>query len=984
MSYRVSETFVARLRERIAYLGGGAGAQAELEAKYQGLLNVNNFASAMAALDSYAGRPDGGFAKREAALSLDVALRDSHRLTVDGARSILEFCKAPTLAGVERMLAGADRASLSLMRKTASASPKMAALPCPQFDFRLDVREEAKVDVGRVTKLFAPSWHRLKQRVSYTHASMRMRVDLTIVRASRNARALTRAEPSYEVEVEVLGAGADAQQLVDLLAEMYVLLAAEKFPVSSPSPIEAYLAMVRPAGAAKKVEEVMRRPKLFFHGPQPVTLEHKHLHPPGPIGAGARASIVDTHVRYCVTEKADGERMLLFADREGRVHLVNSRLQFLSAGRWAGKGAGASLLDGERIEVGPGRPTLYRAFDAYWVGGRDVRSLPLDQRLEAAQPLLAALAAAMDPPGAIDIKVKQFEGLDAAAPGGGDIFKNTKRVLSRAYPYKTDGVIFTPVDLPVGGSFKGDEQTNGFGKWARVLKWKPPEDNTIDFLVRVNPQRSEDGMTVLSLQVGTNTFTKPLEPADFITGALSRPDKTDGAGGGGLHYIAVPFAPPHSARESPDLCFLTDAEMVFDDGQRIADGTIVEFAYATQEPDARRRWKPYRIREDKTAMFRKTNALGGTANDFETAKSVWNTIHNPVTEAMVTGEQPVPEAFLAEEDGVYYTRRDRATADLSRAMREYHNFVKRRLLAGAWRRRSDASLFDFACGKGGDVQKWLDYNYERVVGVDYSHDNIANPVDGAYARLLRSKKYSPTRHSYVFSQFDASRSRRENMTASAFSPSVKSANEILFGPPSASGGALYGIAAGRFGVVSCQFALHYFCKDEHTLDAFLDNVDSVIRPGGYFVGTCLNGERVHAAFAASDDDSGILTSGDNGIWRIEKKYGGEDGGVGLGRVVSVFMNTIGQVIDEYLVDFALLIAKMEARGYGRVESGEDDGSEMFEFTRGEYRGSFADLAHVKNASKIRKMMSRSEMTYSDLNDWFVFKKITDDVTVTEV
>ena len=65
------------------------------------------------------------------------------------------------------------------------------------------------------------------------------------------------------------------------------------------------------------------------------------------------------------------------------------------------------------------------------------------------------------------------------------IFTESNKVLmdisSETLDYKTDGLIFTPVKLTVG---EGENKKNKYGgRWNRIFKWKPVEENSIDFKV---------------------------------------------------------------------------------------------------------------------------------------------------------------------------------------------------------------------------------------------------------------------------------------------------------------------------------------------------------------------------------------------------------------------------------------------------------------------------------------------------------------------
>ena len=51
------------------------------------------------------------------------------------------------------------------------------------------------------------------------------------------------------------------------------------------------------------------------------------------------------------------------------------------------------------------------------------------------------------------------------------------------FEYETDGLIFTPCDKSIGSNKTGEITGPRKTTWPYSLKWKPPEYNTIDFLV---------------------------------------------------------------------------------------------------------------------------------------------------------------------------------------------------------------------------------------------------------------------------------------------------------------------------------------------------------------------------------------------------------------------------------------------------------------------------------------------------------------------
>ena len=64
------------------------------------------------------------------------------------------------------------------------------------------------------------------------------------------------------------------------------------------------------------------------------------------------------------------------------------------------------------------------------------------------------------------------------------IFALCKQCLESEYKYVTDGLILTPCNTGVGGTTPG--QVGPLDRkftWALSFKWKPPQYNTVDFLV---------------------------------------------------------------------------------------------------------------------------------------------------------------------------------------------------------------------------------------------------------------------------------------------------------------------------------------------------------------------------------------------------------------------------------------------------------------------------------------------------------------------
>ena len=101
----------------------------------------------------------------------------------------------------------------------------------------------------------------------------------------------------------------------------------------------------------------------------------------------------------------------------------------------------------------------------------------------------------------------------------------------------------------------------------------------------------------------------------------------------------------------------------------IEDETIVEFKY-NQNDKKFWEWKPIRVRSKKTAEYRAGRRNYGNA--YHVAQSIWKSIHNPVTEYMITTGKDIPDQLV--DDDVYYNR---SGSTITKALRDFHNFIRK-------------------------------------------------------------------------------------------------------------------------------------------------------------------------------------------------------------------------------------------------------------------------------------------------------------------
>ena len=197
--------------------------------------------------------------------------------------------------------------------------------------------------------------------------------------------------------------------------------------------------------------------KDYFPGPQPISIEYKHF----PILKGAE---------YLVCEKTDGERYMMVAlmfEGKKKCVFVNRSFNMFEVPINLKKSAyDGTILDGELYE-----DTLM-VYDAVWVNGESVWDLNLMKRLDAARGVMKSIIYMKSDK--FRLKCKTFHEM-----------RDFRKFMDEYLPtvqQKIDGLVFTPVNEPIR-----------LGTHETMFKWKPQEQNTVDFLMKWEPSRETPG-----------------------------------------------------------------------------------------------------------------------------------------------------------------------------------------------------------------------------------------------------------------------------------------------------------------------------------------------------------------------------------------------------------------------------------------------------------------------------------------------------------
>lgn len=1043
-------------------------------------IDYDNVVSALYSSGFQCFNTDGLYSLRIANEYLDQtgAMRISNiRAEIEGVDLIQEYCRTNSLQKLldDQTVKNDVLERIRFTHKTpvsvdggayAKSGETFAPVKFDDFGFNVSYKMEQIYDQhSMVAKEILAKWNDSKKifrhmnRVQFTHPDFPIKADLSIVRTSKanqkkfggqyipeytiqDANVFLN-EPSYEVELEIdnekvgsLTAYDTADKLLACIRKVirYIISALQgtSYPISFVEQARVkneYMEVLFEDAWTKKEEREKRIVPKNFIGPSSVTLQMVNVMN---TAENAAADMRAPNIRegYCVTDKADGDRRLLFINGEGRMYLLTPTMDVVFTGALTeNKELFNTIIDGEHIKYNKKGEYInaYAAFDIYYRAGKSVREYPFIYRETATVEdgnakyrylLLRKCVDILNPKSITEgatksachfqVRCKNFY----AANSEQSIFECCSAILtdidSSLYEYNTDGLIFTPVEQGVGGMKAGEAGNLSKITWGLSFKWKPAEYNTIDFLVSVRKDKAgkdevhnivQEGVSLsnaiqqyktLVLRCGYNrerdgfldAFNELLKyDADKEYRRETAKDK----------YQPAPFIPTAPYDANAYLCNVMlhndgtgNMFMKTEEGDYFEEHTIVEFKYEMSK-DHDWRWVPIRVRYDKTAELRQ--GLQNYGNSYGVANENWKSIHNPITEHMIKTGEDIPDfEFL---DDVYYASRNEESN--TRALRNFHNRYVKHMLISSVSNRGDA-LIDMAVGKAGDLPKWIDAKLKFVFGIDVAKDNIQNSVDGACARYLINTRYSRKLPGALFAVGNSALNIREGK---AFpTDKDKMVSNAVFGVGAKDADTLgknvydnYGVAAKGFNVTSCQFAIHYFFENATTFHGFMRNVVECTRLGGYFVGTCFDGLTVFNRLKnKAKDEMDEIYLGGKRVFSVRKMYdqtGFPEDEQSLGYGIDVYQETINQTFREYLVNFEFLKRTMENYGFVLVDNkdahnmGLPAGSAMF---RALFENMMRELKinpeKAKNYGEAAKMCEE-EKQISFMNRYFVFKKVRD-------
>lgn len=753
-----------------------------------------------------------------------------------------------------------------------------------------------------------------------------------------------------------------------------------------------------------------------FNGPMNVSLTRQHI-----IEKNYEEYKDSVSIRkgYSVTDKADGERNLLLVLKGGEMFLLNRKNVVKKLDARCPE-LEMSIFDTEYLmkDKNNNNINLIMIFDVYFVNSEDVRDRILnrteeeikkdiidksryeimlekmlviesglqkssnnnleilrkkfffgdddifDEQTNLSINKIKSLLADMDPKSKEYLEnMKQLSVLKKDTK----IFKEAEKVYNKSYPYHIDGLVFTPRNMKVGEEPNKEKKNMFNGRWYNCFKWKPPEENSIDFLAIFKKEEDKSSYETKYITVGGNTiecrivalhvgYDKNIHTKYNSYKVLNENVVFQNG------YLPAPFVPTEPYIKDIHICYIPvkNGNCYTLDGNIITDNSIIECSYdkSVNKQSVGLWWKPMRVRDTLRP------------NDFITANNVWKSIFSPVTLDMITsGNMPY-------KSNVYFDNNKKRSDKQSKPMNDFHSYIKKKLLKDNLLGKK--SLLDLGVGKAGDLNHWLEADCNMIVGLDSVKDNLDNPENGACNRILN--KYSSIDNSkknksqsiknlldntlMIWSDCSKSIIKRE----SALDDIGQYYLDVLNGVVEESNitnsklKRFYNKGS-EFDLVVSNFAIHYFFENEESIKNILSNISNSLKEGGRFVCTMLDGENLFEILKYNR-----IYHSNNLSWKITRKYNSDifpRSAKSLGYKIEVFVDSIGQSIDEYLVNSSYF--EDICSDYGLKLIQKNNFKEL-------YSGIIANTVSYGDMQNIDSEYQK----YSFLNMYMVFEKNTSD------
>ena len=693
---------------------------------------------------------------------------------------------------------------------------------------------------------------------------------------------------------------------------------------------------------------------LLFRGAQPESLSLKKFE-------------ILTKKPYFVADKSDGERAHMLCSQDGSVYLISRFLHVIKMSIKCPT-LNVSIFDVEWFS----KHDKLIVFDVLVLNGNNIRQKNTKERVEILKTIDWESCANSNDGKSVQTKFimkKMYY-----SPANSFPKKEISKVLNETEEYTTDGLIFTPADEPYPFN----------RKWENLLKWKPPNTNSIDLYIEkgLHPQNCSKGYylyanssQILDKRTGEHGILVK-EVYDKVTilynnGKEETIDKRD------VEYLRN--LPTKKIRFYP--CQFLQEDQIFN--SLMINEHVIEFIYNIDT----RLLEPIRVRYDKSALgFRGSNFMRIALDTWDTMvnpilkehlmryniqknskqqKSLLSNsfmFHNVIKENMIRlcceyvtrpfyrEMKTLPSTFDPDRNAWILPNIDEILDTLTKKynyITSIQQGIDEIIVPISNYKINDVKLLDMCTGKGGDIWKWIRSNIKYVLAVDDEHELLIDNEDSAINRLqtIRDQEVDAKNMNVLFIESDAKNNLTEHLM-----------NKQVF----------Y-----EFDVASCFFAMHYFFGCQTDFDNFISNINNLLSYGGYFIGTVMNGEMLNSLLNKGGGIYRITDSGKN-LCTIQQKYQCYDSLFGCEIEVDISDSILNDYLPtqekkmikkEYLVDLEKMQSLLHGYGYELVEF-----MSLFDV--------LSQKMHPHNPSHYNITLSKAEQEFTSLFTCFTFQKRT--------
>ena len=568
---------------------------------------------------------------------------------------------------------------------------------------------------------------------------------------------------------------------------------------------------------------------------------------------------------YYLSDKADGDRCYLYIDKQ------NTTIFTLFSAIKTNKFDNSSLInksviifDCEIIGLKNEDFKEIYVFDLLMVNNNKITMKTLTERFNELKKL--------EPDFNDLIKIKPMTKISNT--------KEIKDFYNRTRFYEVDGLIFTQ---DITDSIRFNVAENYFD--SKIYKWKPPEKQTIDFMVVKTPKQmlntgvylEKEGYELYFLFCGIHKDLFNTLNIKYLNNYKEMFSK----------YRLGNYFPVHFTLESDPLAYLYYHPINFKLGGIIVnksdlDHHIAEFSYNNKT------WVLTRLRKDKDINIYKGTSYG---NDYKIAKEIFLTYKHPFTLDMLSE----PDKYNIEGSSEYFKTKKKKEYKYAT---KFNSFVKAQVLAQVSKMNT---VVDLASGKGQDIYVYNGYEVKNIIFAD---------VDDAALNLLKNRLLElSNKYMYIYT----------NKPSKNFNPSVCKIN--LLNNWQQTYKDLNNVKADA---VVINFAIHYLLNDKQALDNLFNLVDSILNKNGLFIFTCFDGEKIvdlikdtdYEVFENNKLKYKIIKVKPDNKWNLKDFKSSEIGSYVIS-VLHPFSN--GELYNEYVVDINKVINYFINNKYQKIQ-----------------------------------------------------------------